>query len=242
MTLADNGVAPAGFRRPLPAANSGVPSITNTIYRVRPTTSCCGDLGVRMKLIDLMGNPSSLGSKRLILAPRAGFEPATIRLTVECSTAELPRNRRTKVRERAAYNKAFRACKGPNWLRRYLKPGPESLRATGICRGCEAAKALAGDNSNSHGPAPRFTARRALSSVVELHWLQYPTVLENRVYRSRQARRDGRVRTNHKETRVEAWEAVSDLLDDGIADLTIVADGRVYTTREFALTLLDSRD
>ena len=45
-----------------------------------------------------------------------------------------------------------------------------------------------------------------------------------------------------KETRVEAWEAVSDLLDDGIADLTIVADGRVYTTREFALTLLDSRD
>ena len=41
---------------------------------------------------------------------------------------------------------------------------------------------------------------------------------------------------------MEAWEAVSDLLDDGIADLTIVADGRVYTTREFALTLLDSRD
>src|SRR6266404_8888915 len=29
-----------------------------------------------------------------MLAPRAGFEPATIRLTVECSTAELPRNRR----------------------------------------------------------------------------------------------------------------------------------------------------
>src|SRR5580704_4457158 len=27
------------------------------------------------------------------MAPRAGFEPATIRLTVECSTAELPRNR-----------------------------------------------------------------------------------------------------------------------------------------------------
>jgi hypothetical protein len=78
----------------------------------------------------------SILSKRLIcLAPRAGFEPATIRLTVECSTAELPRNRRTKVRERAAYNKAFRACKGPNdWLRRYLKRGLESLRATGICR------------------------------------------------------------------------------------------------------------
>jgi hypothetical protein len=27
------------------------------------------------------------------MAPRAGFEPATIRLTVECSTAELPRNK-----------------------------------------------------------------------------------------------------------------------------------------------------
>jgi hypothetical protein len=45
-----------------------------------------------------------------------------------------------------------------------------------------------------------------------------------------------------KETRVEAWEAVSDLLDRGTADVTIDADGRVYTTREFALTLLDSRD
>src|ERR1700692_3940641 len=29
-----------------------------------------------------------------VMAPRAGFEPATIRLTVECSTAELPRKRR----------------------------------------------------------------------------------------------------------------------------------------------------
>jgi hypothetical protein len=45
-----------------------------------------------------------------------------------------------------------------------------------------------------------------------------------------------------KETRVEAWEAVSDLLDRGTADVTIDADGRVYTTREFTLTLLDSRD
>ena len=31
---------------------------------------------------------------RLNLAPRAGFEPATCRLTVECSTAELPGNNR----------------------------------------------------------------------------------------------------------------------------------------------------
>jgi hypothetical protein len=34
------------------------------------------------------GNPYLM----LDLAPRAGFEPATIRLTVECSTAELPGN------------------------------------------------------------------------------------------------------------------------------------------------------
>ncbi len=54
------------------------------------------------------------------LAPRAGFEPATIRLTVGCSTAELPRNSDTIVRERAAYNKASSACiegNGPPQLR-----------------------------------------------------------------------------------------------------------------------------
>ena len=45
-----------------------------------------------------------------------------------------------------------------------------------------------------------------------------------------------------KGTRVEAWEAVSDLLDRGTLNITIDADGRIYTTREFALTLLDSRD
>ena len=48
------------------------------------------------------------------LAPRAGFEPATIRLTVECSTAELPRNRRTWFANGGAYNKASTRCKGPN--------------------------------------------------------------------------------------------------------------------------------
>src|SRR6267378_171958 len=49
------------------------------------------------------------------LAPRAGFEPATIRLTVECSTAELPRNRRNRRgSRRAAYNKAPEPCKAGN--------------------------------------------------------------------------------------------------------------------------------
>jgi hypothetical protein len=36
--------------------------------------------------------PSKTTAESSLLAPRAGFEPATIRLTVECSTAELPRN------------------------------------------------------------------------------------------------------------------------------------------------------
>lgn len=45
------------------------------------------------------------------MAPRAGFEPATIRLTVECSTAELPGNVRSVLRNEAAYNKASDACK-----------------------------------------------------------------------------------------------------------------------------------
>ena len=64
------------------------------------------------------------GVKCLIsLAPRAGFEPATIRLTVECSTAELPRNRRKAFASRA-YNKASEACKGRNrQLRHGIKNG-----------------------------------------------------------------------------------------------------------------------
>ena len=49
---------------------------------------------------------------RAILAPRAGFEPATIRLTVECSTAELPRNRRNLgVRKRERITKPPRLAK-----------------------------------------------------------------------------------------------------------------------------------
>ena len=69
-------------------------------------------------------NPGFLAKCLGSLAPRAGFEPATIRLTVECSTAELPRNRRNKGSRAGAYNKAFRACKGPNHrLGAGLKPG-----------------------------------------------------------------------------------------------------------------------
>jgi len=113
------------------------------------------------------------------------------------------------------------------------------VRATGICRGCEAAKALAGDNSNSHGPAPRFTAPRALSSLIGCNIRRFWKIVF--IVQGKPGGTEESVQII-KETRVEAWEAVSDLLDDGMTDVTIVADGRVYTTPEFALTLLDSRD
>ena len=63
------------------------------------------------------------------MAPRAGFEPATIRLTVECSTAELPRNRRRAFAS-GAYNKASEACKGrnrqlPHGIKKELKRSAE---------------------------------------------------------------------------------------------------------------------
>jgi hypothetical protein len=42
-----------------------------------------------------------------LLAPRAGFEPATNRLTAGCSTTELPGN---GAGSDSAYNKAARLC------------------------------------------------------------------------------------------------------------------------------------
>src|ERR1700716_2244887 len=48
------------------------------------------------------------------LAPRAGFEPATIRLTVECSTAELPRNRRKPCSQPQRITKPPGLCKARN--------------------------------------------------------------------------------------------------------------------------------
>ena len=45
------------------------------------------------------------------LAPRAGFEPATNRLTAGCSTAELPGNKSQARVRRCAYNKSYRAMK-----------------------------------------------------------------------------------------------------------------------------------
>ena len=45
-----------------------------------------------------------------------------------------------------------------------------------------------------------------------------------------------------KETRQEAMKAANDLLEHGMAFVTIIAEGRVYTVEEFALTILNSRD
>ena len=40
-----------------------------------------------------------------------------------------------------------------------------------------------------------------------------------------------------KATREDALEAANDFLNQGIPFVTIVADGRVYTAEEFALTI-----
>jgi hypothetical protein len=44
-----------------------------------------------------------------------------------------------------------------------------------------------------------------------------------------------------KETRQEAMQAATDLLENGMAFVTIIAEGRVYTVEEFALTVLEPR-
>ena len=46
------------------------------------------------------------------MAPRVGFEPTTIRLTVECSTAELSRNMDRRIASLAGIaNPEYRACR-----------------------------------------------------------------------------------------------------------------------------------
>ena len=45
-----------------------------------------------------------------------------------------------------------------------------------------------------------------------------------------------------KETRLEAMEAAIDLRQSGMAFVTIIAEGRVYTIDEFARSFLDPRD
>lgn len=76
-----------GFERPETARNG--------IDREKPSV-------FRALQAGLKGIERGIWPEKSSLAPRAGFEPATIRLTVECSTAELPRNRRPKGRERGS--------------------------------------------------------------------------------------------------------------------------------------------
>jgi hypothetical protein len=45
-----------------------------------------------------------------------------------------------------------------------------------------------------------------------------------------------------KTTRKEALEAATKFLDEGMPFVTIVADGRVYTVEEFALTIINDED
>jgi hypothetical protein len=45
-----------------------------------------------------------------------------------------------------------------------------------------------------------------------------------------------------KNTRIEALQAANELRDQGMAFVTVIADGRVYTVDEFATSFLDARD
>jgi hypothetical protein len=45
-----------------------------------------------------------------------------------------------------------------------------------------------------------------------------------------------------RQTREEALAAAKDFLDQGMPFVTIVADGRVYTAEEFALTVINDAE
>ena len=45
-----------------------------------------------------------------------------------------------------------------------------------------------------------------------------------------------------KPTREDALEAANDFLNQGMPFVTIVADGRMYTVEEFALTIINGED
>lgn len=96
-----------------------------------------------------------------------------------------------------------------------------------------------GVGDDSHAPATKFIVRRTAFSFASSNTQRFWKVVF--IVQGKLGRLEEPVKVI-RETRVEAWEAVSDLLDRGTANITIDADGRVYTTREFALTLLDSRD
>src|ERR1700754_1738740 len=88
------------------------------------------------------------------LAPGAGFEPATDRLTADCSTAELPRiknlasarhagregavfwqsvPRHARPQKKPGSPKTSGSRKSNSWVAEVWRPGPESNRHTRIC-------------------------------------------------------------------------------------------------------------
>jgi hypothetical protein len=78
------------------------------------------------------------------MAPRAGFEPATNRLTAGCSTAELPGNDTPfHARNAVAYNKAAPALKALGSNKSFYARLPQCYGAaafvSGACR-AEAAE------------------------------------------------------------------------------------------------------
>ena len=44
-----------------------------------------------------------------------------------------------------------------------------------------------------------------------------------------------------KDTRKDALETANDFLNQGIPFVTIIADGRVYTVEEFAMTIINGQ-
>jgi hypothetical protein len=132
--------------------------------------SCRGPWFARNRFADTVQTegfcPKALKSKLwlICLAPRAGFEPATIRLTVECSTAELPRNRRNLFAT-GAYNKAPEPCKGRNRpFRRDIRKRCKLPAPQGFCRPSRTvAESRSGDSpgdpgaSARHEPSPKKT-------------------------------------------------------------------------------------
>ncbi len=90
--------APDGFvRRRLLLPRQNAPSVVGrpkALWRITEFSTA----GVRKKSQDAM-------------APGVGFEPTTDRLTVDCSTAELPRNSAYRLAVRGGYNDPLPAVK-----------------------------------------------------------------------------------------------------------------------------------
>jgi methylphosphotriester-DNA--protein-cysteine methyltransferase len=112
---ASHDARPGYNTRSVPANSSttSTPRFIQRLFKAEGTTFIEYVLAQRLArahraLIDPRRDILNLAQKTM--APRAGIEPATFRLTVERSTAELPRNR--PVDRQRAYNKAQLLCKG----------------------------------------------------------------------------------------------------------------------------------